>query len=171
MDDKLNDFVTNSRAVEPSTITTPPPSTGFETFTWGGKMGRYTPPDFIFPVETARTMWELWHYGHAELRIRPYKCLRDPRHTDEVSRDGKRCTNFSKAAKIMNALGEICVREKFVNAVENITNLGYEKGREIFDKAYPILLQDLFQDKIPTRSFEMKYTTLYNAYSKTNSQE
>jgi hypothetical protein len=54
---------------------------------------------------------------------------------------------------------------------ENITNLGNEKGREIFDKAYPILLQNLFQDKIPTRSFEMKYTTLYNAYSKTNSQE
>jgi hypothetical protein len=172
LEERIAQMSTPVIQVESTPSAPPPPLTQFDTFTWGGKMNRYTPADFIFPTETAKTMWQLWHFGHSERRIRPYKLLRDHRHIDEVAREvngiRRRCPAFSKAAKIMDLLGQLAIRERLVANVEDITNLGYLTGDSIFDQVYPRLIEALFPNKAPARPFEIKYTTLYNEYSRTN---
>ena len=49
---------------------------GYETFTWSnGQRWMCVPEGFVFPCHDAKTMWDLWHFGDATRRIRPYKKL------------------------------------------------------------------------------------------------
>ena len=47
----------------------------FQTFYWGGKF-HYVPQEFRFPSTDVKTMWNLWHHGHAGMRVQPYKNFR-----------------------------------------------------------------------------------------------
>ena len=58
------------------------PAERYSTWQWGGKW-RMVPQGFQFPKGAQlKTMWDLWFYGHGDLKIRPYKELE--RYLDDL---------------------------------------------------------------------------------------
>jgi hypothetical protein len=183
MNEKLTDFMDTMSAQvttivrDSSSSSSPLPLTdnspnseshqGYQLFTWGGSMGRYTPQDFIFPATTVKILWDLWHYGHAGRGIRPYKLLRDTNHYCEVNK-GKRSPLLSKATKVMNLLEEIIYSNRMLPEETDISSLSKEASDELFHKSFPILIENVYGTTTPIRPLELIYTSVANmAYKKT----
>jgi hypothetical protein len=56
------------------------------TFYWDGKFGRYVPEDLTFPSCDVPTLWNVWHHGNRQLRIKPYKKLTQNHYDDLKTR-------------------------------------------------------------------------------------
>ena len=69
------------------------------------------PQGFQFPKGAQlKTMWDLWFYGHGDLKIRPYKELE--RYLDDLQTAAEK-VRFSRTKTIMSIMLEV-VREKAV---------------------------------------------------------
>jgi hypothetical protein len=67
---------TNSSLGAESSLPQPPGDT-YSCWTWGGKMGRPFPYDYIYPKKIPmKTMHDLWYEGIPSLKIRPFKFIK-----------------------------------------------------------------------------------------------
>lgn len=115
----------------------------FRVFYWKGRF-RCVPEGFEFPSTDVKTMWDPWHYGHAGLEIQPYKNLMNGHASDLVTDLEK--VNLSRASKVMKKIYEIAVAKGYLEEGVNVSELPREDSDRVIDKAYTLLLGELYEN-------------------------
>jgi hypothetical protein len=119
---------------------------------------RRVPYNFSWPTQPAFVMWDLWFFGDKEERICPYRWISG---RDDLRSIG--CRSYrSRTGKIMQQLVDIAISEELIEGAADIT---IQNGSDIFDIAYPLLIDMLYGEKTPTRPEDIIITTLYNRYT------
>ena len=106
---------------------------------WPGDLRPHgVPKGFKFPSLDVKTMWGLWFFGKEP--IRPYRFIDSkydlPRQACKV--------NLSRCRKIMSRLVEIAIAADPA-LITNADHINSENSSRVFDYAYPILLDELYQ--------------------------
>lgn len=108
----------------------------FTTFSWGGRLGRYVPQNFVFPTANVFTMWSLWYFGNRLLRVHPYRRLADG-HQDDLTTHHQR-VNLNRARLVMQALETYGVEEGFIvpPAAQFIVQCGVAEATNLLNRFY-----------------------------------
>lgn len=141
----------------------------FKWRAWPGSNGvivRFVPPDWTFPKNIPLSMlWKLWHFGHKDMGIRPYKLLN---MKVEAGNDYKlHVSNYNRAATIMRYLDEQLKNSDpplLPHDFHSITQLKPSKAYKLFGKLYSQLLERInHTGKLDcNRDDEISYGTIYN---------
>jgi hypothetical protein len=137
----------------------------FQTFAWGGQMGRYVREDFRFPSCDCKTLWNIWFYGINN--IQPLKNLVKFKRQQDV-RDNQR-VYLSRANKVITYLVSIALAKRLVESEAAISVLPLPESDAIFLSSYTELLRELYGDKINVaRMMDTTYATIANVMYKKN---
>ena len=129
---------------------------GGELHVWptGDGVFHKVPYGFCWPSGGAFSLWDLWFNGNPALKICPYKFI-DP-SKDLV--DARCKVNRARTSKVIAKLTQIAVDRTLITSSRGITATNYT---EVFDNAYPILIEELYEsDK--QRSNDLNMYTLAN---------
>ena len=132
----------------------------FNSFYWGGKH-RMVPADFKFPDVSVKNMWDFWYFGDSGSKIQPYKKLGEG-HLDDLQTKLDK-VNFSRAKKVMGMLEDVISNQQLLpSTVSKISALDTRAADEVFEKAFPSVLQELYPNGKCKRGHEVMYATLAN---------
>ena len=130
----------------------------FQLWLWKGRMNM-VPETWKFPKTDVKAIWNLWHYGHVEEKIRPL------RHLKKADLQGSaQITLWSKANGVMGAIAATMVEMKAVEAVEAVTKLSANASAEGYDAAIVQLMEKVKPGvtRGSSRWNEVSVGTLYN---------
>ena len=114
----------------------------FQWCVWGRKMGRMVPDNFVFLKGDCKTLWDLWHFGHATKGIRPYK-LQAKFHDDLQTKADK--VQFSRAKKVMDLIEKEMLEKQYLpEGTQKISNLRNTEADVIFTKAFENIIHALY---------------------------
>jgi hypothetical protein len=166
--DKLNEIV----AAKPAAASTTPPHSeveqgfnrtphvgGFTPHFWGGQF-RMVPEGFRWPTGCpAKTMWDLWWFGHHGENIPPYRYMKE--HLGDLVSKGDN-QRFSRTQKVINMIVQ-CAKEKgCLPAEAEVRNLSREASENVFSKGFEGLMEKLYGGKTKKRLQEIQIDTLAN---------
>ena len=131
----------------------------WKTWTWhDGHILHFAPPNWQFPVRmSVKCLWDLWHFGHVDTGIRPYKLLMQ---IDIIKPHRMR---YSRAKSAMQCVDEVILSNGILpQDVRAISSIPLATSSCIFDQAFAVVLAKLYDGKIPRRSEDISYGRLYN---------
>lgn len=156
------------------TITAPEaaPSAGtpiatFTHWTWGGRVMQMVPEGFRMPECSVKDLWDLWHFGHVQNRIGPYKRLRA--HNFVVKTD---TCELSKARAVVNEIHAQCIELNLIptpheNKVgDYVSACTLVDSDALFTKAYESLSAKIFKNVEKHRIGELRFNYVYNLVRK-----
>ena len=166
----MNSLVTQMRVEMRSVVTTtvlPPSSTlvpldptadpRFNLWMWKGRM-HMVPEGWLFPSTTMKEMWNLWHFGHVQDRVRPLRYLKkvDLQSNTQV-------TLWSKTAGVMGVLADTMVAMDMAAAAEDVTRWSADESSVAFDNAVVRLIEEVDEGATHGRGrwMEMTIGTVY----------
>jgi hypothetical protein len=133
----------------------------FQFFHWGGQLNRYVPSDFNFPKTDCKTIWDLWHFGHISLGVRPYRLLIIDKRQSDIKVDQRKYLN--RANVVINKLVEIAIGKGLMNENDAIGSMTSSRSDAIFNESYLELSRVLYlNNRSPNRLNETQYSTLAN---------
>lgn len=145
----LKDHFREGLTISPTPVAPPDPSNfEFGTFYWqDGLIAHAVPKGWKWPIAmNLRMQWNLWYYGERNTtnRIRPYRFI--SREFDLVTKNDKQAQ--TRAHQMIKRIDQIIIYNNFLpENVEKITDLPLDKADEVFQKAFPLLLQCLYGNK------------------------
>lgn len=136
----------------------------YQVWNYGGTFHR-VPEDFVFVNSSAKSTWDLWHFGDIRRRICPFRRLRQsdlPRVTD--------WKKLIKARRIMRAIESRAIIENVWPSNVTIQSLGMPFANQIFQDGYDKLLTNIEEQRRRRnmrimenrRDGEIQVVTLYN---------
>ncbi len=146
---------------------------GYHVYCWKGAMGRYVPPNFVFPSCDCKTMWMLWNVGNASVGngVKPYRKIYEDKRGCDLNSVQER-EKLSKAARVMRRIEDIALSQKLITkeqyANNSVCKLSIEQINEIFDKTYSSLMEETNTEEqsYSTRNVDRQYTTIFNKLSR-----
>ena len=88
-------------------------------------------------------MWDFWYFGDSSSKIQPYKKLGGG-HLDDLQTKLDK-VNFSRAKKVMGMLEDVISNQQLLpSTVSKISALDTRAADEVFEKAFPSVLQELY---------------------------
>ena len=130
----------------------------FQLWLWKGRM-HMVPETWKFPKTDVKAVWNLWHYGHIEEKIRPL------RHLKKADLQGSaQITLWSKANGVMGVIAATMVEMKAVETVEAVTKLSASESASAYDAAIVQLMEKVKPGvtRGSSRWTEISIGTLYN---------
>ena len=130
----------------------------FQLWLWKGRM-HMVPETWKFPKTDVKAVWNLWHYGHIEEKIRPL------RHLKKADLQGSaQITLWSKANGVMGVIAATMVEMKAVETVEAVTKLSANESASAYDAAIVQLMEKVKPGvtRGSSRWTEISIGTLYN---------
>ena len=73
---------------------------------------------------------------------------------------------LSRYKCVMECINTICFEQGFVEMEMEIKELSFQQARIIFEKAFPLFLEQLYDNEPSKRSGAQSIGTLYNRYRK-----
>ena len=112
---------------------------------------------FMWPSDTAFTMWELWWRGDPNKKVCPYRHI-DSRY-DLTTR--KCQTRRTKTLKVINLIIEIAIDKDLISCM---TDINCDNSTEIFDSSYSYLITQLYvgYEAHVVRASDLNICTLAN---------
>lgn len=170
LEDSIDRRFNSQKVAETPAVVEPPPLPAvgdFDSWTWGGRVGQFFPPTFRMPECTVKCLWDLWHFGHKQQRIRPYKLLKS--FNLHVFADR---SELSKARGVISALHDIGVEQGLIPIVPgkqphdyvSVCTLAASDG--IFQAAYEALAARIFTAADKHRLGELRFNYVYNVLCK-----
>jgi hypothetical protein len=135
----------------------------FMTFFWGGRFRAVPYAGWRFPSLDAKTMWSLWHHGHAGERIRPYKQLRLRNWIEDVEESSR--DNISRTARVLQIIEDEAIARGLLIANQDVSTLSLDASIAIFDACYPAVNVLAYRDSAraaAVRSPKASIATLAN---------
>lgn len=134
----------------------------FDTWSWGGRI-QMVPEGFSMPECSVKALWDLWHFGHRERRIQPYKFLRGWNLSTNNDR-----SELSKGRAVIQAMYHCAISMGIVHNTtlpdmsEWVSSLSTGESDALFDRAYAKLVSDIYPNRSNLRIGELRFNTLYN---------
>ncbi len=122
---------------------------GYANFHWGGKMNRYVPESFQFPVHDVKTMWDLWYFGNSMERWRPFKLLHGI-HADDIKNHAGR-NNFCRTKVVMEWMESSARVQNLLLVNESVSDMSHDRSDSIFEKSFADLILFIYQVPIALR--------------------
>jgi hypothetical protein len=150
----------------------------YQLWTWGGRL-HPVPPEFRFEAMSCKSLWDLWHYGDRNRRIRPFKLLKkydlkkkvtvvDPVTNTNVEEWCGDEFRFAKARKVMELVQKFADVPGFNNTAV-VSEMSRINGARVFESGYSTLINKINNLRnadgnrhSDRRDGELSYTTLYN---------
>lgn len=135
----------------------------FLTWNWGGRMCQMVPEGFRMPECSVKSLWDLWHFGHRQERIAPYKKLKG--YNFVVKTDA---SELSKARRVIAEIYKMCVEKGSIvgNNVDKadvyVSGLDVLSSDSIFDAAFELLTSRLYKSTHNHRLGDLRYNYVYN---------
>lgn len=135
----------------------------FSTWNWGGRMCQMVPEGFRMPECSVKSLWDLWHFGHRQERIAPYKKLKG--YNFVVKSDA---SELSKARRVIAEIYKMCtengsiVGENVGKADVYVSCLDVLSSDSLFDDAFELLTSRLFKTTHNHRLGDLRYNYVYN---------
>ena len=133
------------------TSCSPPPVNvplGFSTHFWCNPRDKHhqpkphpVPKGFVLPRASCANCWMLWHFGNTQQNIAPYSSFRK----DDLDLNAE-AQQLSKIRCVMDSILAIAVKHNFVGGNIRIRNLCESEAQELFAKAFPIFLSELYNE-------------------------
>jgi hypothetical protein len=114
------------------------------------------PQSFRFPVAPPKTMWFLWNFGNADQGICPYVLVKDRDLFDPRDEQA-----LCKTRKVMKSLIEVANAHNLLPADATLASLSRAQSSDVFDKAFPILIEEIYGARAQKRKAEQSISTLY----------
>ena len=140
-----------SEAKNEETSSSPPSSNvvpGFSTHFWCNPRDKHrqpkphpVPKGFVLPRASCANCWMLWHFGNTQKHIAPYSSFRK----DDLDLNAE-AQQLSKTRCVMDSILAIAVKHNFVGENIRIRNLRESEAQELFEKAFPIFLSELYNE-------------------------
>ena len=99
------------------------------------------PKGFVLPKASCANCWMLWHFGNPQQNIAPYSSFRK----DNLDLNAE-AQQLSKIRCVMDSILAIAVKHNFVGGNIRIHNLCESEAQELFAKAFPIFLNELYNE-------------------------
>lgn len=143
------------------------PQATFTHWTWGGRVMQMVPEGFRMPECSVKDLWDLWHFGHIQNRIGPFKRLRA--HNFVVKTDN---CELSKARSVINELHtELKLLKKIPATHENkvadyVSGCSFVESDALFTRAYEELAKKIFKNVEKHRIGDLRFNYVYNLVCK-----
>lgn len=166
--ERLGQTITSPQAT-PATTPSTDVFEGYETFTWSnGQRWMCVPEGFVFPCHDAKTMWDLWHFGDATRRIRPYKKLMEKGKIDHIKKAQRPL--ISRTNHVVTYLIEKAQEKQLLEDRQDVSLLSRNDSDTIFNSCYPDLIKFVYGDSL-SRSPTVSISTLANRLYKKRKAE
>ncbi len=139
------------------------PAQTFSTWTWGGRI-HMVPEGFAMPECSVKTLWDLWHFGHCERRIQPYKHLKG---FDLLTRAGR--SELSKARAVVTSIYIVAIEKglrvgasSHARLSECVSSGSVSDSDTLFNAAFTALVGLLYPNRSTDRVGEIRFNTVYN---------
>jgi hypothetical protein len=139
------------------------PAQTFMTWTWGGRI-HMVPEGFTMPECSVKALWDLWHFGHSERHIQPYKHLKG---FDLLTRAGR--SDLSKARAVVASIYTVALQKELSVGASSHTSLSesiscgsVSDSNALFNAAFTALVEVLYPKRSTDRVGEIRFNTVYN---------
>lgn len=126
---------------------------------WPGEVCacRYVPYNFVLFTGSTGTAWILWHLGNQDLRVGPYKRLKEARWRNDLRLHNGQSQRESldKMGKVMGILEQLLIEQLGTPSVV----ITAENADQYFRLAYPLLVSKCYE-KPPADMYRVAVTTL-----------
>jgi hypothetical protein len=116
------------------------------------------------PECSVKTLWDLWHFGHCERRIQPYKHLKG---FDLLTRAGR--SELSKARAVVTSIYTVAIEKglrvgasSHASLSEFVSSGSVSDSDTLFNAAFTALVGLLYPNRSTDRVGEIRFNTVYN---------
>lgn len=119
------------------------------------------PQNWVLPQNCVKDVWLLWHFGHLQNKIRPYRLLEPMDMMNQNQR-----SLLSKIRRVMKEITKAGKDAELITEETQAIKMLREDSSSFFDKAFELLMNKLNRNILSPRWTEITIPTVYNLIEK-----